>query len=385
MPQVQNGRYELSVFIDDMDIIASGCLFVSASLYESIYAHIPSCELEVVVPKQLMDQRSIVDGSKLRFEIQFNFEKGKPKESYTYRVYCIKRLTQEQEYINIKLDGLLDFYEGFTSSNKYNALATTGEIFNKIAQQNYLTAQIDTTDDKQLWIGGEKNVFNFMQYMSQRGWINDTSCMIWYLDRHRILVYKDLTSLIAQRSDDIYTFKQTDAPEKEKLTYGYTDCHAEINSGAENIYQGGYGMDDYYFNFLEYKQEQVSAKKAVAWSNLFNINKELSKGLNDTLCPIYVGNHHPHHALACVQNQRLLATYSTYTILDSQFFQPYRLGQIVNLDFTYARDPNLKVDALTGIRIIDSIRINITVSAITSKVELAMQGLNGRSLVQEVY
>lgn len=385
MPIVQNGRYDLSVFIDELNIISTGCLFVRATLFESIYAHIPTCEAEIVVPRQMLDQRSIVDGSKLRFEIKFNNEPNKPKESYTYRLYCITKLTQEQNYVNLKLEGIIDFYEGFTQANKYNALANTGEVFQTIALQNNLESSIDLTNDKQLWIAGEKSVFNFMQYMSEYGWINDTSCMFWCLDRRKKLLYKNLTTLMAQRSDTLYSFKQTDIPETEKLTYGYTVCEARIESGAENVYHNGYGGEDYYFDLLDYEQKQVSAKKAIAWSNLFNINKELSKGLKDTFMQFDVGNHHPNYAVSKLQNERLFATYSTYTTLTSQFFQPYRLGQIVNLDFTYMRDPKLKIDALTGIHIIDSIRIDITVSAITCKIDLAMQGLNGRSLVQEVY
>ena len=385
MIQVQNGRYNLSVFIDDMDILATGCLLGKCMLYESILTHIPSCEMNLVVPATMMDQRSIVDGSKIRFEIEFCYEEGKPKEIYNYRIYDIDSLELKQGYIELKVEGVIDFYEGYTESNKYNMTGNTSDIFKEIAKQNNLTNSIDLTNDKQLWIGGQRNLFHFMQFVSERGWVDETSCMYWALDRQKILLYKNLTSLLADRSDKIYTFKQNSHTENDKLTYQYDRCYSEIHSGKENIYGYGYGGNDYYFSLLDYDQKAISAKKAVAWSNLFNINKDLSKGINDTFLPFDVGNYHENYNLARIQNKRLLSTYSTYSILDSQYFQPYRLGQIVNLEYMDANDPDYKIDSLSGIRIISSIRIDITPAFIRSKIELAMQGLNGKSIVQEVY
>lgn len=385
MPHVQNGRYNLSISIDNMDLLSTGCQLGKCSLYESIFTHIPTCEMSITVPSKLMDQRSIVDGSKIRIEIEFCFETGKPKEAYTYRIYKINKLELKEQYITLDIEGVIDFYEGYTEANKYNKFASTGEIFKQIAETNGLASSISLTNDEQLWIAGQKNVFHFLQFLSERGWINETSCMFWALDRHKILIYRDLSSLIAQRSDDLYTFKQTPFSETEKLTYGYSTCSSSIASGEENVYGYGYGGKDHYFDLLSYEQKEVTAKKAIAWSNLFNINKELSKGLSDTFFQFDVGNHHPNYNLAKIQNKRLLSTYSSYTTLESQFFQPYRLGQIVNLEYTDVRNPQYKIDCLSGIRIIDAIRIDITMAYIRSSVELAMQGLNGRSLVQEVY
>ena len=385
MPQIQNGRYNLSVFIDDLDVLSSGCLLGKCTLFESIYSHIPSCDMNIVVPSKMMDQRSIVDGSKIRFEIEFCFEEGKPKESYTYRIYSIERLELKEKYIDLTIKGVIDFYEGYTEANKYNAMGNTSDIFKSIAQRNNLASSIDLTNDKQLWVAGQRNVYDFMQFISERGWIDTTSCMYWALDRHKILLYKNLTTLLANRSDTIYTFKQNSHTENERLTYGYTQCYSLIPSGEENIYGYGYGGNGYCFDLLEYKQNVINARKAVAWSNLFNINKELSRGLSDVFFPFDVGNYHANYNTAKIQNKRLLSTYSTYTILDSQYFQPYRLGQIVNLEYIDSSNPEYKINCLTGIRCISSIRINISMSSISSKIELAMQGLNGRSIIQEVY
>lgn len=385
MIDVQNGRYNLSVSIDDMDIFATGCILGKCTLYESIFTHIPTCDMNIVVPSNLMDKRSIVDGSKIRFEVEFCLEEGKPKESYTYRIYSIEKLELKQKYIELNIKGIIDFYEGYTQANKYNRYSSTSQIFKAIAEQNNLVSSIDSTNDEQLWIAGQKNTFHFLQFLSERGWIDETSCMYWTLDRHKILLYKNLTTLLANRSDKLYTFKQNSHTETEKLTYGYSECFSEIPSGKENISSYGYGGNGYCFNLLDYKQEEINAKKATAWSNLFNINKELSKGVNDVFFPFDVGNYHKNYNRAKIQNKRLLATYSTYTTLISQYFQPYRLGQIVNLEYMDSSDPEYKIDCLSGIRIISSIRIDISSAFIRSMVELSMQGLNGRSLVQEVY
>lgn len=63
---------------------------------------------------------------------------------------------------------------------------------------------------------------------------------------------------------------------------------------------------------------------------------------------------------------------------------PYRLGQIVNFNFTDAQDLNNMIKATSGVFAICAIKINISIKAITSHLQLVMQGLNGIT-PREVY
>lgn len=376
--------YDIEILIDGLNIFEnSGITFKKATLYEDIVTHIPSCELNLIVPIAFMDSRSIVDGAKIDFEItcpHFNI-----RDRYTYRLYCIEEVRPQTRFVELKLSGVLDFYDGYTSANKYNKYAATSDIMLDIALANKVDILKDATNDTQLWIAGENNVYQFMEMMTERAWIDETSAMVWFLDRYKRLAYKNLTYLFDRRSDKIYTFVQSEKVDQSQLLFGYTSANASIMAGRENIYNGGYGGENYFFDLLSYSQKNVSAKKVVAESNLININKEISRGLYDNFYPFDVGNFHPNYHLAKIQNQRILSTYSTYVTLTSQFFQPYRLGQIVHYVCSDAQDMNCAIKALSGLFMINAIKIDISLQSVSSMIELAMQGLNGQALTQEVY
>ena len=131
--------------------------------------------------------------------------------------------------------------------------------------------------------------------------------------------------------------------------------------------------------------KDVSAKKVVAESKMMNISKELSKGLAQQFFPFDIGNFHSNYYLAYKQNRRILSTYSSYTVLKTEFLQSYRLGQIVNFEYTDSMNDNNKLESLSGVYMIDAIHIMITTSSIKSNVELVMQGLNGKNTLQETY
>jgi hypothetical protein len=80
-----------------------------------------------------------------------------------------------------------------------------------------------------------------------------------------------------------------------------------------------------------------------------------------------------------------MSTYSTYIRLESQFFQPYRLCQIVNFEYLDAQDPKNKIKSMSGTYMVDAIHTTFTTSNVTATIELVMQGLNGKAKTEEVY
>ena len=64
---------------------------------------------------------------------------------------------------------------------------------------------------------------------------------------------------------------------------------------------------------------------------------------------------------------------------------PYRLGQIVNFEHMDSQDIDNKIKLTSGTCMINAIIINLSLKAITCSLTLAMQGLNGRAVTQEVY
>ena len=379
-------RYDLSIYLDELNIFtAPGVVLINADIYEAIANPIPTCQLDIIVPLGWIDNRSIADGSKISFKIRFLEDKTNFVYEYDFRLFDIKRLKIEQKFAHLLISGVLDFYEGYQQGNQFNLYANSFEIVKSICDTYNIKNDIDPTEDKQLWVAGENNTYQFISYLSQYAWKNETSCYFWCFDKERRLLYKDLSLLFRNRQTNIFKFIQSPYAFIDNHEFGYSMASASLLPGINNIHNYGYGGTEYDFDFLTYDIKEISAKKVIAESQVININKELSKGLANEWYPFDIGNFHPNYYTAFKQNMRIMSTYSSYIKLQSQFFQPYRLCQIVNFEYLDAQNPDNKIGCLSGIYMIDAIRTTITTSNITSTVELVMQGMNGNVLTEEVY
>jgi len=381
---IVQGIYNLDILIDNLSLFkAPDTVFIKGDIYEAIMNPVPTCSLELIIPLSWFDNRTIADGTLITFE--FKSEILNLNERCYFRVFNIEEVQLSQKNATVKLNGVLDFYKGYTPGNDINMYGNSSDIFQRIASIGQLTPNIDPTNDKQLWIAGEKNIYQFMSMIASRGWIDETSAMIWCIDRKKNLLYKNLTSLFRNRQDKVYNFVQKSISACKEKEYEYSGVTGSIQAGSNNLKNEGYGGEDYYFDLLSYSLKPVAARKAVAESKFINISKELSQGLSDCQYPFDVGNFHPNHFLARKQNKRILSTYSTYMILQTQHLQSFRLGQIVTFEFMDSQTKANKSKAMSGVNMIDAIHTEITKEYIRSTVEIVSQGMNGTVTTQEVY
>ena len=381
---IVQGIYNLDILIDNLSLFkAPDAVFIKGDIYEAIMNPVPTCSLELIIPLSWFDNRTIADGTLITFE--FKSEMLNLNERCYFRVFNIEEVQLSQKNATVKLNGVLDFYKGYTPGNDINMYGNSSDVFQKIASIGQLTPNIDPTNDKQLWIAGERNIYQFMSAIASRGWIDETSAMIWCIDRKKNLLYKNLTSLFRNRQDIVYNFVQKSISACKQKEYEYSGVTGSIQAGSNNLKNEGYGGEDYYFDLLSYSLKPVAARKAVAESKFINISKELSQGLSDCQYPFDVGNFHPNHFLARKQNKRILSTYSTYMILQTQHLQSFRLGQIVTFEFMDSQTKANKSTAMSGVNMIDAIHTEITKEYIKSTVEIVSQGMNGTVTTQEVY
>lgn len=378
-------EYDIDIFIDNLSVFkAPGVILKEARILESFANPIPSCTLTLSVPLGWINQRTIVDGTKIRLDIKS--KSYEISESLYFRLYDISQISIEQMFCIIQLSCVLDFYPGYQFLNMFNMYGSSSDVFTEVAKQFNLNNQIDPTNDEQLWVSGENNLYFHLDNICKHGWINEVSSMLWAFDRHKILLYKNLTALFRNRNKDCYSFLQRpNVFDSKNKIYGYSSATINISSGTENLLYEGYGGDDKYFDLLSYQWKYPTAKKVVAESNLINISKELSQGLSTNWYPFDVGNFHKNYWLARKQNTRIAATYSTHAIIQCSHLMNYRLGQIVKFILMDSQSEENTVKMGSGIYVIDAISIHITQSSITSVVKLAMQGLNGQATTQETY
>lgn len=379
----KNG-YEVKLFIDGFEITNQvGTKLINFSIFESIEDPIPACKLEFLAHKEFLEQRPILDGSEILVYVKS--ESFKMEEAYCFRVFSIDKIIQSQEFLTIYVTGLIDFLDGYTPANTFNTFAPSCEILRTIAEKYKLKYDIDTTSDSQLWVAGENNIYQFIAKLAKKAYADDTSAFFWCIDRRKRLLFKNITSLFAGRSKEIYSFVQSTGYSLQNKMYYYTAVVPSMENGLNNIKAGGYGGNNYYFDFNTYSNKSAFCKKAFSGNKYLNISKVYSKGLAPKFLPLDVGNFHPNYYNAEKQNERILATYSTQLTVVSQILQNYRLGQIVNF---YPGDTNSAayiIPALSGLYIIKTITLNITAQAATGTLQLSSQGLNSENSVVEVY
>ena len=376
-------EYDLNIYIDGLNIFeAPGVIFSGGEITEAICNPVPTCKLNLSIPLGWLDERSIVDGT--IFLIEIKNEDMNLYESMKFRVFNINKIRINQDFAEVQIEGILNFYDGYMDGNRYNQYSSSADVFRNAAALTGIESEIDDTNDEQLWVAGENNLYQFLMKTATHGWADETSAMIWCMDRHKILLYKNLTTMFRTRSNTIGTFLQLPHPESEQKVYGYTQAEASVQAGYENLINGGYGGEDRYFDILSYEWKDVSAKKVIAESNLINISKELSRGLAQSWYPFDVGNFHENYWKAKIQNNRILSTYSTYINVACSYFMPYRLCQIVRFNFTDSQDIENRVRIVSGIFAICAIKIKFTTASLTCNLQLVMQGLNGTT-AREVY
>lgn len=381
--QIQNG-YILTIKIDGKDLFSEfPCEFLNANIYESIEDIIPYCTIDLGIHGSALKELPFVDGSKIEINIQQN--ESEINNTYNFRLYNIESIKQTNWILIMRLSGLLDFYDGYKPGNTFNAFNNTSEIFNNISNQYKLTAKIDQTNDKQLWIAGESNLYQFMTYMTQHAYIDEKSAMFWCFDGKKNLIYKNIIGLFNEQLKDAFTFVQAVPFDKENKIYRYISIDARVKSGENNLQNHGYGGDDYYFDLLDYNTKAVNSKYTVAESRMLNISKELSQGLSAEILPFNVGNFHEKYFTAEKQNKRTLSTFSTEIFIGSDCLQSFNLADVVKLIYMDSGDEELTTIPLSGNYLLSGIHTIISKHAIVANARLIGQGLNTISPTVETY
>lgn len=373
--------YDVELNVGDLNLFdIPGMSIGSIDVYEDIYSGIPSFTMSVSVPQSLFNNQCFVDGSLFKLSING----ADINDTYLFRVWDVPKIVQKNDSITVDLNGVLDVYEIYRDGNKYNACSTTSGLFKKIASENNWENDIDETNDKQTWVAGRRNLFQFMHHLCKYGYSDETSCMIWFFDRKKRLIYKNLSKLFKEKSNNIWQFDKGFGDYSNKI-FGYGEISVKLTAGSDNIVNGGYGNDFDVFELKTYKDKLIHPNKVIAESATINISKELSQGLSYDWFPFDVGNFHEHYYLAWAQNRRILSTYSTYSYLQCQCLQKFRLGQIVNLNFRDIAGEENKSKSFTSLGIISSIHTKITPDMVGATVTIMSQGVNSKNETVETY
>ena len=374
-----NNLYDVSLQIGNVDILDSNnASKVDCIIEESVYDHFPTCRITFLSSTEFMDENPIVDGTKIIITVQsegFNI-----KEQWIFRVMKLSAIPSGADML-YSVNGIIDFYEFFRDPTKYSMKNNSSEVFKNIAKQNNISAIIYSSQDNQLWVPSQCNLYQWMNYMAQHAWASQQSAFFWCMNRNKVLWYADIDKLIYETKNmPIFLYGDTAVDDVDNKIIRYKNLLINADTGNENLFNRGYDGEVSHFDLLSYSTKKQNANKIRAVSEIINVNKELSAGLKRDMSQFDVGNHHANFFLAEAQNRRILSTFSTYINLACEFFVPIQLSQVCTIKGASHNSTAESVNSINIKYIVGKIVTRINSSTVNMNVELCSQGYNGKSL-----
>lgn len=394
-------------FYDESDKRANGCMIYGVSIHESISDMIPTCKVEVEVPYTWIDNQCITDGTLISIDMKINEsiaegmkEKNLNEKAYIFRLFKIDKLEDHGIFVKLSLHGVIDFMAGYGDANKLNCACTTSKVFNTCADEfKFPDKDIDTTKDKQLWIANGRTVYQFLTYCCQYGYVDDTSAMMWAIDRNKKLYYKNIVKCFdcnkAASNCANGNCSGGGCLNIRVGSYG-VPVVTHVPFGINNVQLGGYGANGDTFKLVD--------GESCKYDYNFVISDDLTKTSESTcVCkncecnnpqdwfPFDVGNHNEKYFKAACQNRQVLSTYSTFMSIQFTpstglvaknsivpFFEAFHLFDACNIEYDVHADKGqyTKMAALTTKAMVETIDVNITQKYAATKIKFVTQGFN---------
>lgn len=285
----------------------------------------------------LSESKHMADGSKIQLVISAR-DSGK-SDTYVFRLNSYSRSSNSgaQRY---EVDGYLDCSQYWNASTFEGFKGTSYEAISNIATKTGLQFSGDQTTDSQVWYPSNVPYFEWAQWIAERGYRSDSSCMQLGLDFDKTLEYKDVSDFKSPKT----LFSYGGYREGYVLAI---DITPKIRSGSMNHYTG----------YADSLVEQDALKEGIYRTNSkVTINKQAREGallLNSKLkkeinqnrvafAPIDIGNVHPEYEKALYQNRRGNNLFSSYLDLVTPEPTQLKLLDVVTVSMEKASE-HLKI------------------------------------------
>ena len=385
------------------DTRVNGCKLYGVSIHESIIDIIPTCKIEMEVPYTWIDGQYLTDGTLVSIDMKIN-EKLAPdhtnlnEKPYIFRLFYIDKIEDHGVFVRVILSCVIDFLPGYGDANKLNCSCTTAKVFENCAKEYKFTdTDIDKTNDAQLWISNGRTIYQFLSYCCQFGSVNDTSGMMWAIDRNKKIYYKDVVGCFKAGCKD----KGCNNIRVGSLG---VPVIGTIPFGLNNVKYGTYGSDGDVFtlvqgNDFKYDYVNIESNNLLKTAESTCVCKDCNCRNGQNWFPFDVGNHYKRYFHSVIQNRQILSTYSTFLSIRFTpstgivaknsiipFFEAFHLFDMCNVEYDVDVTGNqyVAMNALSSKYMVKSIDIDITQGHAATCVELVTQGLNTKNINKTV-
>jgi hypothetical protein len=265
-------------------------------VYHKMIYIVGACEL-------VLDDRVGVIGTKFKLEdgVKLKIETGNGSdiETFNYRVIKVSRVGNRIYHIIGFEDQPKLLYGGSTSYYEENS----SDGIKKLAQECGMQAEVDSTSDKQVWMGYGRSNFHFARFMAQYGYASDKSLM-WLTSYKGKLLYKDLNAIDASPKA-IFTLEASNNSKGD--TYVIHHMETMSRSGINNGL-GGYGFKTIDTTITEEDEKEYDKIEVKKRADKEQINEDIRSQVSESP-PTKIGalrsdNTHDNYIKAKYQNAR---------------------------------------------------------------------------------
>lgn len=272
-------------------------------IIESIKATMPTLEIEMAINETENGAPTVHEGSKIVVSIVTE----SLKKDFAFRVFYYGTSSEkgaETLFISAYFD-CPDFFK-ITSRKVYKG--PSSEVARILAQDSKLEFIGDSTKDAQTWIRDGSTGSAFLEKVKRHAFIDDLSCIASGIRKSGALVYKNLTPLMKNKENWIFTDLQL-AEEKGQNYVFFFDHVYKDASGTMNKWKG-YGGYAQNFDVLTSEFNTVTIDKVKKHNKYLSLSQDIKPSFVE-VGPLNCGNTHENYFKAKVQNEKNLALFSS--------------------------------------------------------------------------
>jgi len=221
--------------------------FVRANSLEFLHSsasskvHLPMIHLALTDPYGFFEKEGLM-GDGIPMEISVSPSPEVEPHILNFRLNTPKK-THSSPNTRYELDGYLDVPKYWHDSTKEHVEGIASDVLQKIADDCGMEYEGESTNDFQVWWPGNRRYFEWAQFVSQRAFSSDESCLQLAVDFDKSMKLKDVNDL--STVDHYMTFME---PRDGHVLL--TDVSPFSSSGSNN-HLSGYGSSTVYQKLME--------------------------------------------------------------------------------------------------------------------------------------
>ena len=313
------------------------------------------------------------DGTRITIVVRAGSAEAAESTQYQFR-FAACRENRGDNSTTYVIDGLLDVPKYLASTASGMVEGTSSVALKTVAAGCGMAFRGVGTSDSQKWYINNRSIANFVQYVTERGYATEDSCMISGVDFDQTLIYRDITSMEVP-VNQIGLRDLSGANGLPAMSF-----YPETSSGALNYATGysGQAVEQKLTGDTTNTKHQAIGAQVNDQGSLM-VNSEVKSQIKEGAVrygPIDPGNSHDNSERARYQNQRGLALFNSRLVVSIPIASGVSLLDTVSVSTSLIEQDDPATKAFSGSYRVFSKIIYIAPGLYAEKITLGRRTLN---------